>query len=135
MKISKFITNITLNDVESPGQIITLAVHQIDGGYIGIDTNYTDEVANYIYNPYADIDLVKLVDPDSAETKSDPSLKEDTIVNLLQILLTLLEELGKLDSYPKLSLRCAIAQRIKSGLAEVDFLIDIAQVFVMNYQQ
>lgn len=135
MKISKFITNITLNDVESPGQVITLTVHQIDGGYIGIDTNYTDEVANYIYNPYADIDLVKLVDPDSTETKSDPSLKEDTIVNLLQILLTLLEELGKLDSYPKLSLRCAIAQRLKIGLAELDILLDKAQVFVANNQQ
>lgn len=132
MKISKFITNVTLNDNINPGQIITLAVHQVEGGYIGIDTNYTDEVANYIFNPYADIDLVRLVETDSGESKNDPGLKEDTIVCLLHILMSMLEQLGKLDSYPKLSCRMAIAQKMKMSLDELDILLDKAYDFVLE---
>jgi hypothetical protein len=70
MKTSKYITSVTLNDNHNPGQIITLNVHQIDGGYIGIDSNFIEEVANYIINPYVEDDMVQIVDPENSGRKS-----------------------------------------------------------------
>ena len=130
MKTSTFITNISLNDTDSPGQIINLNVHKIDGGYIGIDTNYTEEVANYIINPYSDIDMVKLIEADADDIKIDPNLKEDTFVCLMKALMAMCDEINLLPSLPRLETRYRIASRLRMSLDELDILLYKAQAFV-----
>jgi hypothetical protein len=130
MKISKFITNVTLNDNNSPGQIISLNVHQIDGGYIGIDTNFTEEVANYIINPYEECDFVKIVDPDGNDDTIDPPLTEDTIAGYLRVLVAMDTAINRMDSLAKLQMKMNVAHLAGISYDELEILIGSAQVFL-----
>lgn len=86
MRTSTFVTSVVCNDPNQPGCTIDLSVHQIDGGYIGIDSNYIDEVANYIVNPYQSTQIIKLCDNSSYDEASDPSTDEDTFYGFLKLL-------------------------------------------------
>lgn len=130
MKSSKFITNITLNDNNKPGQIISLNVHEIDGGYIGIDTNFTEEVANYIINPYEECDIVKLTDVDGADEELDPPLDDDTIVGYLRVLVAMDAVANRMSSLAKLEFKTSVAQMAGLSYDELEISIGSAQVFL-----
>jgi hypothetical protein len=86
MKHSTFVTNVNINDPHNPGVIINLSVHEIDGGYIGIDNNFIDEVANYIINPYQTTQLIMLNDSTSDDDIFDPPVDDDTYYGFAKLL-------------------------------------------------
>ena len=128
MKISKFITNITINDNDYPGQIINLNVHHISGGYVGIDTNYLDEVANYITNPYEAPDFVQL--RDSSDDKLDPPLNEHLMVGLMKTVVALDEIVQSLDSLQRLTLKAKFFGQKKLSLDEYEIFVGMARNFL-----
>lgn len=130
MKISQFVTNITINDSNNPGQIISLNVHQIDGGYIGIDTNFTEEVANYIINPYEECELVKLVDSDGNDEEFDPPLSDDTIIGFLRILKAIDYVVQRHENLNRFNFRILVANAAKMSVDEYDVYLGLAQAFL-----
>jgi len=86
MKTAKLVKTIEINHPEYPGTVISLNIYEVEGGYVGVDSSFTDEVANYIANPYAECQLVKLPDPIGNDEEIDPPLEEDELVGFLRIL-------------------------------------------------
>ena len=86
MKTAKLVKMVDINHPEYPGTVISLNIYDVEGGYVGVDSSFTDEVANYIANPYAECQLVKLPDPIGNDDEIDPPLEEDELVGFLRIL-------------------------------------------------
>jgi len=53
---------------------------------MGIDTNYVDEVANYIINPFQECEFVKIDDNMSDDDLIDPPLAEDALLGFVRLL-------------------------------------------------
>jgi hypothetical protein len=86
MKTSIFVTTVKIVDPQNPELAIDLDIHKVDGGYVGISPDFSEEVANYIANPYEECQLVKLEDPQGNDNDLDPPLEEDELVGFLKIL-------------------------------------------------
>jgi hypothetical protein len=111
MKTSKYIKTVEINNPDNPGEVIHLDIHQVDGGFIGIETSFTEEVANYIANPYQDCELVKLKDSIGNDDEIDPPLEEDELVGFLRILVAVDETSQLLDESKRELLLSGIAKR------------------------
>lgn len=127
MKKSIFITNTRINDPRNPGEVIDLDIHEVEGGFIGISSDYVDEVANYIANPYVDCQLVKLTDPQGNDDIPDPPLEEDELVGFLKILNALDSTISLLPADQKDVILNGIAKRAGLSRNSIDVLFGMAK--------
>lgn len=127
MKTSLFILTVKINDPRNPGDVITLDIHQVDGGIIGISSEYTDEVANYILNPYEGCQLVKLTDPMGGDDAADPPLEEDEVVGFLKILKAFDDTCGLLPEDSKNVILDGISKRAGLSRDRIDVLLGMAK--------
>lgn len=132
MKVSKFIKTITDYNPHNPGEIISLDIHQVDGGFVGIDSSFTEDVANYIANPYEDCQLVKLQDPMGNDDEIDPPLEEDELVGFLKILVALDATSQLLPSDHREALLDGLAKRAKLTRDRLNVLLGLAQGCIEN---
>lgn len=116
MKSSQYIKTVELHDPDNVGQVIRLDIHRVNGGFLGIDASFTEEVANYVANPYQDCEFVKLTDSlGSDEDDIDPPLEEDELFGFLRILVAIDRTSQLLDEKQRELLLSGIAKR--AGLA------------------
>jgi len=127
MKKSVFITTVEINDPRVPGEVINLDIHQVDGGIIGISSDFVDEVANYVANPYADCELVKLTDPAGNDDLPDPPLEEDELVGFLKILVAIDSTSQLLPEEQRNLLLDGIAKRAGLARDRLDVLFGMAK--------
>ena len=129
MKNSEYIKTISINDPRHPGEKIVLAIHQLDGGYIGVDTNYIDEVANYLINPFEECEFVKLTDPMGNDDEIDPPLNEDIIFCFLNMLVAF-DDATQHDSASKEQLLQRVSAFTQLNSDQVSYLLGIAREFL-----
>lgn len=127
MKISQYIKTIEISDTDNPGQVIHLDIHKVDGGFIGVETSFTEEVANYIANPYQDCELVKLTDSLGNDEEIDPPLEEDELVGFLRILVAIDRTSQLLDQNQRELLLSGIAKRAGLTLDRLNVLFGLAK--------
>lgn len=127
MKSSQYIKTIEIMDPDNPGQVIHLDIHKVDGGFIGVDTSFTEEVANYIANPYQDCELVKLTDPLGNDEEIDPPLEEDELVGFLRILVAIDQASQLLDEKQRELLLSGIAKRAGLAIDRLSVLFGLAR--------
>jgi hypothetical protein len=127
MKKSIFIMTASINDPRNPGTVIELDIHEVEGGIIGISSDFVDEVANYVANPYADCQLVKLTDPQGNDDIPDPPLEEDELVGFLKILSGLDSAVSLLPAEQKDVILNAIAKRANLTRDRIDVLFGMAK--------
>lgn len=132
MKNSKFIRTIEINDPENIGQVVILDIHRISGGYIGIESSYPEEVANYIANPYEDCELVKLSDPLGSDDEIDPPLEEDELVGFLRILVAVDSTAKLLDEKQRELFYSGIAKKAKLSADRLGVLFGLAKECLDN---
>jgi hypothetical protein len=127
MNKSVYITTAQVNDPRNPGVVIDIELHEIEGGIIGIQPDYIDEVANYIANPYHDCQIVLLTGPTSAGLHPDPDLDEDELCGFLRIIAAVDTVVTKLDVDKRPAFMSGISKI--SGLPEdqVELLFGLAK--------
>jgi hypothetical protein len=127
MKNSQYIKSVEIDDPNHPNQIIRLDIHKIDGGFIGIESSFTEEVANYIANPYQDCELVKLTDSLGNDEDIDPPLEEDELVGFLSILVAIDKTSQMLDEKQRELLFSGIAKRAGLPPDRLNILFGLAK--------
>ncbi len=127
MKNSQYIKTIEIPDTENPGQVIHLDIHKVDGGFIGIDSSFPEEVANYIANPYQDCEFVKLTDSLGNDEEIDPPLEEDELVGFLRILVAIDATSQRLEEKQRELLLSGIAKRAGLTLDRLSVLFGLAK--------
>lgn len=127
MKKSIFITTARINDPRNPGAVIDLDIHEVEGGVIGISADFVEEVANYVANPYADCQLVKLTDPQGNDDIPDPPLEEDELVGFLKILNGLDNTVSLLPVEQRDIILNGIAKRVGLSRDRIDVLLGLAK--------
>lgn len=133
MKNSEYIKTISINNPKNPGEKITLAIHQIDGGYVGIDANYIDEVANYIVNPFDKCGFVKLTDPMGNDEDVDPPLRDDVILGFVRLLAAFDSVMSESFSSRE-EMLATIFGRSKLSSDEVSVLLGMAKDISSEYE-
>jgi hypothetical protein len=104
MKKSSFVTNISCNDPNYPGSVINLSVHHVDGGYIGIDCGFVEQVANYVVNPYCATQFIKLDNSDLDDEVYDPPTDGDSYYAALRLLTVFDDVLVRSTAYNRASI-------------------------------
>lgn len=127
MKNSVFIRNVEIKDPRNPGEIFHLDIHEVDGGIIGISSDYAEQVANYILNPYEGCQLVKLTDPMGNDEEADPPLEEDEVIGFLKILNGLDSTLALLTAEQRSVILDGIAKRAGLTRDRIDVLLGMAK--------
>ena len=127
MKSSSFITTVSLNDPDNPGTIINLSVHAIDGGYIGIDSNFIGEVANYIINPYQTTQLIRLNDGASDDETYDPPTDDDTYYGFVKLLHSFDVALSRGTDYDRKLIMDEVERTSGIPADQIDVLLGFAQ--------
>lgn len=127
MKISTFVTTVSVSDPRFPGKVFFLDIHQVDGGIIGISNDYADEVANYILNPYEGCQLVKLADPTGDDAAVDPPLEEDEVVGFLKILKAVDDTCNLLNEDARKVILDGISKRAGLSRDRIDVLLGMAK--------
>jgi len=110
-----------------PGVVISLDLHQVDGGVIGIACDYSNEVANYILNPYEGCQLVKLADPTGEDEAIDPPLEEDEIVGFLKILKAFDDTCALLSESSRTTIIEGISKRSGLSRDRIEVLLGMAK--------
>lgn len=132
MKTSQYIKTIELMDPDNPGQVVHLDIHRVDGGFIGVDASFSEEVANYIANPYQDCELVKLTDSLGNDDEIDPPLEEDELVGFLRILVAIDRTSQLLDEHQREALLSGIAKRAGLTIDRLSVLFGLANQCLQN---
>lgn len=133
MKNSEYIKTISINNPKNPGEKITLAIHSVDGGYVGVDANYIDEVANYIINPFEECDFVKLTDPMGSDDELDPPLREDAILGFVR-LLAAFDDVSNSELFLRQEILRHVQERSKMSSDEVSMLLGMAKEILSEHQ-
>lgn len=127
MNTATFIKTIEINDPRSPGVTVSLDIYEVEGGFVGVDSSFTEEVANYIANPYAECQLVKLQDPMGNDEEIDPPLEEDELVGFLRILVALDQTSQLLPSESREIMLNGLAKRAGLTRDRLNVLLGLAQ--------
>jgi hypothetical protein len=124
---SAYITTIKVNDHRNPGQTIDLDIHQLDGGIIGIESAYTEEIGNHIANPYHDCQVVLLSDPQGGDVEPDPPLEDDELVGFLKILVGIDAGIQKLQPENRPKFLSGLSKLTALSVDRLDFLFGLAK--------
>lgn len=127
MKNAKFIKTIEINNPDKPGVTISLDIYEVEGGFVGVDSSFTEEVANYIANPYAECQLVKLPDPIGNDEEIDPPLEEDELCGFLKILVALDQTSQLLEVEQREIMLNGLAKRAGLTRDRLSVLLGLAQ--------
>lgn len=121
MNNSTFIVTAEINDPRFPGEKIILDIHEIEGGTLGIDPSYSEEIANYILNPYEECSFVKLSDSMDSDDILDPPIKEDEIYCFLKMLSSLDEIFSQLKEEDKNNILDILSKKTGFSRDKIDF--------------
>jgi len=85
---SEFIRMVeNIEDPTNPTSNINLQLHRIPGGIIGIEPSFTENIGNYIPNPFDEASFVFLSEPLAEDFNSDPEpdppLAEDDLFGFM----------------------------------------------------
>jgi hypothetical protein len=132
---STYISSVSFMDPAS-GSICLLDVHQIPGGYIGIDPSFIENVGNYIVNPFEETNFVLLTDNEGTDDAAlEPPIEEDDIFGFM-LLVDSFRSVFENKEIISEELRNSILKQIseKSGLTEdrVEVLMGLARNSVEN---
>mgnify|MGYP003418161521 CR=1 FL=1 len=127
MEKSIFIKTVSIDDPRNTGDAIDLDIHQIEGGFIGISSDFVEQVANYIMNPYEGCQLVKLSSPDGNDDELDPPIEEDETIGFLMILKAFDDTCSLLPKESRETILDGIAKRSGLGRKNVDLLLGMAK--------
>lgn len=126
MKISTFVSEVDVNDPRFPGRVVRLHIHEVDGGFIGINDDYCETVANYILNPYRGCQIVKL-DEQGGDEAVDPPLEEDEVFGFLKILKAFEDTCNLLSVDSKNIILDGISKRTGLSRDRIDVLLGMAK--------
>jgi len=124
---SVYITTVQVNDHRNPGQTISLDVHELEGGFIGIESAYSEEIGNHIANPYHDCQIALLSDPQGGENEPDPPLEEDELVGFLKIIVGIDAGIAKLQPDNRPTFLSGLSKLTGLTTDRLDFLFGLAK--------
>lgn len=132
-------THIQTVEIEDPGldgEVVSLEIHQVPGGLIGIPEDFRSDTATWIFNPFQTFQIVQLENPtDEDDDEVDPSFSDDITVCMLKTLRAV--DLAVREMEPEARPKFLSGISKLAGLSEdqVNLLFGTAEEFVTDLEK
>lgn len=132
---STHIISAQINDPRRPGSVITLDIHEVPGGIIGIQPDYAEQVSNHVMNPYEDCQIVLLSDPEGGDDEPDPPMDEDELVGFLKIINAVDVNISRMEGSNRSVFLSGMAKLSGISVDRLEVLFGLADKAIKEIQQ